>query len=130
MDDILRLEARYAALLFADLRSPTNVRKRLLTVIEEIEERSIGCYEAAYVEPAPFRDKWKSLKSEDRRRALVRELVLWADCSVDSKLVEGMVDSRGYIRSPASWNTSEISELSKKLFGCSGCLERGQTSWL
>lgn len=114
MDEILRSEAHYAALLFADLRAATNVRERLMMAIEQAAGRPIGGYEAAYVEPAPFRDAWKLFK-EDERRALVRQLVLWADSEVDPKQVEDMVDAHGKVRSPASWTTGKIVAISSKL---------------
>ncbi|MGX9967099.1 hypothetical protein ACVFYP_27500 [Roseomonas sp. F4] len=105
---IIRSEAHFAAMLFCELRKPSVVGSRFLALLDATQERPVGPIREVFVEPAPFRDVWKSL-SDAERWPLVQRLLHWVDPTVDTAQIASMFDEvRDLLRSPASWSTDEM----------------------
>jgi hypothetical protein len=113
MDDILRSEAHFAAVLYAELRQKSPCRDALLREIEMVSGKALGDYEVTYVEPAPFRDAWKAM-SDPERSVFLQKLAKRIVGGVDIGSLEKR-DAKGKIKSPASWSFSEISDVPEKL---------------
>jgi hypothetical protein len=109
LDLIMRSEAHFAALLFADLRSSALMQERFVGIISKQAKCDAGTFVDVFVEPAPFRDGWKLL-DETKRRSLINNLLRAIESDKEAGQFEWMLDSRQKLRSPFTWKNSKLAE--------------------
>lgn len=107
LDKIMRSEAHFAALLFAELRTSAVARERFISVVSRQAELQAGPLEEVFVEPAPFRDGWKAL-DEGGRRSLLDALIEQVGSRVPAGHFEWMNTSKAKLRSPATWSRPKM----------------------
>jgi hypothetical protein len=109
LDLVMRSEAHFAALLFAELRCSPSMRERFAGIITKHAQCDAGTITDIFVEPAPFRDGWKILNKNDRE-SLLNKLIQKIGSDKKAGDFNWMFDARGGLRSPATWNRDKMNE--------------------